>query len=154
LGPSDEIEGFPEGYAPLGKPLNLQPPGTIFKNPDDFNDLRPPIKIFIPCPGFLDASGISVFLYDEVNHSWVLAENAKGNIQLEAEDWLAAKPVLHDYDQANDTPARIEVQLYHFSGAQAGVPAGASGGGSAGVIAGGSAGGGCFISALRGGNEE
>jgi len=142
LGPSYLIDGFLDAYIPVGKPLNLQPSGATFKDPKDPNDLRPPITIFIPCPGFPDPSGLGVALYDEVNDSWILAWDGVGNIQSAAEDWLAAEPIPHDYDPVNDNPATIEIQLYHFSGAQAGFEppntlSGKEGGG-----------GGCFVDTL------
>ena len=119
LWPSDLIDGFLDAYIPVGKPLNLQPSGATFKDPKDPNDLRPPVTIFIPCPGFPDPSGLGVALYDEENKLWILASDGAGNIQPAAENWLAAEPVPHDYDPVNDNPATIEIQLYHFSGAQA-----------------------------------
>ena len=51
----------------------------------------------------------------------------------------------------NGNPSTIEIQVYHFSGVQAGVVGGASASsGSGSVVAGGSGGGGgCFISTLQ-----
>ena len=140
LGPSDLIDGFIDTYIPIGKPLNLQPSGKIFKDPDDPDDHRPPVIIFIPCPGFPDPSGLGVGLHDEVNDSWLLAWDGAGNIQSDAENWVAAKPIPHDYDPANHNPATIEIQLYHFSGTQAAL-------GDRNTLSGKEGGGGCFIDA-------
>ena len=140
LGSSDLIDGFVDAYIPIGEPLYLQPSGKIFKDPDDPADHRPPVMIFIPCPGFSDPGGLGVALYDEVNDSWILAWDGEGAIESAAEGWLAAEPIPHNSDQTNDTPATIEIQLYHFSGAQAAL-------GRSNIVGGKENGGGCFVSA-------
>ena len=142
LGSPDLIDGFVDAYIPIGETLNLQPAGKIFKDPDDPDDHRPPVTVFIPCPGFLDPSHLAVALYDDQLHAWTLAWDGTGSIQSAAQDWLAAEPIPHNYDQANDTPATIEIQLYHFSGAQAALEFSS-------LLSGKEGAGGCFISAAE-----
>ena len=51
---------------------------------------------------------------------WVLACDASGNVTVDGEGWMApGSRVNHNFtdDPANDTSI-IEIQVYHFSGAQ------------------------------------
>jgi hypothetical protein len=119
--------------------LNLQPSGTHFS---------PAVTLFIPTPGHSDASVLGIYYYDDTQGQWFLAHDADDNpdiVQPEAVGWLVAgSRVNHN----TGNPSKIEIQVNHFSGVQAGVVAGASGSGGS-VVAGGSGGGGCFISALQ-----
>ena len=105
--------------------LNLQPP-TVFDTP---------VTIFIPCPGHPYASTLNIYRY--TGTSWVLACDVFGNVQSGGEAWMVpGTRVNHD----NGSPSTIEIQVYHFTGVQAGfssVSAGRSTGEVAGV--------GCFI---------
>jgi hypothetical protein len=129
FGPVDEVPQAPG----LGVPLNLLPP-AVFPNPVTLN---------IPCPGYKDVSGLSVYYYD--GREWWLACDAAGNVAPEGEGWMVpGSRVNHNEDQ--NRPSHIQVQVYHFSAAAAGeapeasTPMANSGSGSGS--------GGCFISTL------
>jgi hypothetical protein len=112
------------GVSGVAVPMNLQPP-AVFDTP---------VKIFIPCPGYTDVSSLNIYYYN--GSSWALACDAAGNVQAGGDGWM----VLGSRVDHNETvPATIEIRVYHFSGAQAGLFSGVSGGSSGG-------GGGCFIS--------
>jgi subtilisin family serine protease len=123
LGPTDEIPPVNlTGVSGVAVPMNLQPP-TVFDTP---------VKILIPCPGYADVSGLSVYYFNGSN--WALASNAAGNVQPGGDGWMVPGSRVNH----NETdPATIEIQVYHFSGAQAGSFSGGGGGGGGG--------GGCFI---------
>jgi hypothetical protein len=94
---------------PVGSGMNLQP-GTVFSTP---------VKLSIPCPGYDDVSMLNVFLYN--GREWVLACDASGNVTEDGEGWMVpGSRVNHNFadDPVND-PSTIEIQVYHFSGAQA-----------------------------------
>ena len=136
FGPLGEIPGLDlAGVVPMGDaPMNLQPP-TMFTIP---------ARIFIPYLGYTDVSGLSIYLYKYNEGTgymeWVLACNANGNVQPGGEGWMVPGSRVNH----NDTdPPTIEIQVYHFSGAQPG-----DGGDNDGVDNGGGSGGGgggCFI---------
>ncbi len=129
FGPLDEVPAINlSGTNSVAVPMNLQPP-TVFDTP---------VKLFIPCPGYSDVSGLSVYYYN--GEDWVRACNANGDVLSEGEGWMVPGSRV---DHNNGSPSTIEIQVYHFSGAQTGFssasPPPADGGG-------GSSGGGCFIS--------
>lgn len=142
LGPTDEIPDLRQMLADVqgvGMPLNLQPSGTHFS---------PPVLLLIPCPGYSDAGVLDVYYYDDDREEWFLAhdaDDAPDVVQPDAVGWLVPDSRVNH----NETyPTTIEIQVYHFSGVQAGTFASASGG-SGSVVAGASGGGGgCFISAI------
>jgi hypothetical protein len=126
FGPMNEIPALNiSGVDAVGVPMNLQPP-TVFNTP---------VTIFIPCPGYQYASTLSIYRY--TGTSWVLACNASGTVQSGGEGWM--KPGSR-VDHNLGSPSTIEIQVYHFTGVQAGSP-GVSIGGSTDAAAGG----GCFI---------
>jgi hypothetical protein len=95
----------------VGLPLNLQP-AAIFSSAGY-------VSINIPCPGYEDASGLSVYCYD--GGRWFLACDKHGTVLPEAADWMAAgSRVNHN----NGDPSSIEIKVRHFSGAQAGFAGG------------------------------
>ena len=106
LGPTNELPPFEAGVEAVGVPMNLQPP-TVFTTP---------VKIFIPCPGQPDVSALSVYLYNGTD--WVLACDAGGNVQPGGDGWMVPCSRTNHND---GTPSTIEIQLYHFSGVQAGL---------------------------------
>ena len=129
FGPVDEIPEIDlPGVESVGMPMHFQPP-TVYDTP---------VKVFIPCPGYTDVSSLSVYYYNGTNS--VLACDADGIVQPAGEGWMVpGSRINHN----NGNPSTIEIQVYHFSGIQAGtasVSDGSSvdGGDSA-------AGGGCFI---------
>jgi hypothetical protein len=95
--------------SPTGNSMNLQPP-TVFNTP---------VKLFVPCPEYDDVSMLSVFLYN--GQEWVLACDADGNVTADGEGWMVpGSRVNHNFaDDPVNGPSRIEIQVYHFSGAQA-----------------------------------
>jgi hypothetical protein len=125
LGPTDEIPAVNlSGVSGVAVPMNLQPP-TVFNTP---------VKIQIPCPDHTDVSTLNVYYYNGA--SWALACNAAGNVAPGGDGWMVPGSRVNH----NETdPATIEIQVYHFSGAQAGSFSGVGGGDGGG--------GGCFISA-------
>jgi len=135
FGPLDELPPFNvSDVDAVGVPVNLQPP-TVFNTP---------VKIFIPCPGYVDVSGLSVYFYNGTG--WILACDATGNVQAGGEHWMVpGSRINHNSNE----PSTIEIQVYHFSGVQAAstspppspAPPDPEGGGAGG----GGGGGGCFI---------
>jgi hypothetical protein len=122
------------GSGAVGIPMNLQPP-TVFDVP---------VRIFMPCPGYTDVSRLSVYYYNGSN--WVRAADAAGNVLTGADGWMVPGSRVNH----NETdPATIEIQVYHFSGAQAGTFSAGGGGGSGGGGGGGSI---CFITAAAHGS--
>lgn len=128
FGPTDVLPALSGG---VGVPMNLEPTGWSFDVP---------VKIYIPCPGYIDVSDLCVFFHNGV--SWVQACNSFGIVQPGGENWM----VPHSRKNHNGgEPSTIEIQVYHFSGVQASSstapsadPTGRSGGTGGG-------GGGCFV---------
>ena len=128
FGPTDEIPPVNlSGVSGVAVPMNLQPP-AVFDTP---------VKILIPCPGYADVSELNVYYYD--GSSWMLVVDAAGNVQPGGVGLVEPGSRVNH----NETdPPTIEIQVYHFSGFQAGSFSGSGGAGG---------GGGCFIStAARG----
>jgi subtilisin family serine protease len=124
FGPLSDVPAVAlSGVRAAGLPLNLQP-STFFTTP---------VKLIIPCPDYADVSGLNIYYYD--GSRWALACDAAGNVQPGGDGWMVPGSRV---DHNETDPATIEIQVYHFSGAQAGLFSATSGSG------GGS--GGCFIS--------
>jgi hypothetical protein len=106
IGPSEEIP--PMGVAEAaGVAVNLLPP-AVFPNG---------VKVTIPCPASIDVSTLSIYYYD--GEKWVLACDSAGNVLPDGEGWMVpGSRVNHNQDQ--NSPAYIEIQVYHFSAAAAG----------------------------------
>jgi hypothetical protein len=136
FGPLDEIPPLDIADVDgVGVPMNLQPP-TVFNIP---------VKLFIPCPEHKDVSELSVYYYNGID--WALACDASGSVQAGGEGWMVPNSRAN---HNNGSPSTIEIQVYHFSGAQAGSPTTPA---STGGVVGG--GGGCFIAtAAFGSNME
>jgi hypothetical protein len=111
LGSSNDIPSVNlPGVVSVGIPLNLQPSGTYF---------NPPVKVFIPCPGYGDVSSLNVYYYDDDTLQWYLANDADDPfmVQPDAVGWMVpGSRVNHN----NGNPSTIEIQVYHFSGTQVG----------------------------------
>jgi hypothetical protein len=147
LGASNDVPSVNlPGVGSVGIPLNLQPSGTYF---------NPPVKIFIPCPGYGDVSGLNVYYYDHDTLQWYLANDADDPfmVQPDAVGWMVpGSRVNHN----NGNPSTIEIQVYHFSGTQAGSTS--SGGsspsdgtdlsGGSSLSSGSDSSGGCFIGVI------
>jgi len=130
------------GFNAVGLPLNIEtePKGVPFTTP---------VKIFIPCPGFSDVSSLDVYYYED-GSGWVFASDAddSNTVQPEAVNGMVAGSRVNHNDGDLST---TEIQVYHFSGVQAGSSVSALGSGSSS----GSGGGGCFIAtAAFGSNME
>ncbi|GAG92317.1 unnamed protein product, partial [marine sediment metagenome] len=98
FGPIDEIpELNVSDTDAIGIPINLQP-ATVFENP---------VTIFIPCSGISDPSTLNIYYYNP-SLGWLLASNESG--------WLVPDSRVN---HPETTPPTIEIQVYHFSGAQA-----------------------------------
>ncbi|MEJ2223327.1 MAG: hypothetical protein P8X80_21310, partial [Desulfobacterales bacterium] len=106
FGSLDEIPPLNvSGSGAVGVPMNLQPP-TVFDNP---------VRIFIACPGYTDVGGLSVYYYN--GSSWARASDATGNVLPGGDGWMVPGSRV---DHNETDPPTIEIQVYHFSGAQAG----------------------------------
>lgn len=143
LGPSGDIPSLHQSVQDVqgvGLAVNLQPSGTDF-TPDN-------VKIFIPCPGYSDPSGLNIYFYDDLGGAdWILAWDGSEQVMtIPGHDWLAAPPIPHG--PVGNTMATYEVIVKHFSGAQAAAPAGPT------LSGGGGGGGGCFVSTARRGVLE
>jgi len=124
FGPPEEVPPLSEGGA-IGAPVNLLPP-AVFPNG---------VTITIPCPGYNDVSALSIYYYD--GEKWILACDSAGNVTREGEGWMVpGSRINHSKDKG--TAAYIEIQVYHFSAAAAGVS-------TYGTTSNGS----CFISTLQ-----
>jgi hypothetical protein len=105
FGPSDGIEEINlVGIRAAGPPLNLTP-HTVFDNP---------VKLFIPVVRAVDITTAGLAYHDGTQ--WLPAADADGNIFAGGEGWLVPGSRVN---HAETNPALIEVQVYHFSGAQA-----------------------------------
>jgi hypothetical protein len=144
FGPLGELPTFNvSGMEGIGVSMNLQPP-TVFTRP---------VKIFIPCPGQNDVRDLSIFHYNGID--WVLACDANGNVQPDGEGWMV--PGSRE-DHNNGNPPGIEIEVFHFTGIQAGLPESSGGGtsnsdGGGSPSGGGGSSGGCFMEMLRNGKE-
>jgi hypothetical protein len=126
FGPLNELQGvIATTVNPVDLPMNLQPP-TVFNTP---------VKVFIPCPGYTDVSGLTVYIYNGTG--WAPACAPNGDVLAGGEGCI--KEGTRRNHNIAGVPL-IELQLYHFTGLQAAqvtptppVPPGGGGGG------------GCFI---------
>ena len=96
------------GVNPVGVRMNLQPSGATF---------NPHVTIFVPCPGYSDVSGLDMYYYNDT--SWVLANDADDPdiVQPDAVGWMVPGSRENHH---SGTPSTIAIQVYHFSGVQAG----------------------------------
>jgi hypothetical protein len=138
LGNSGDIPGVNlPGVFRVGIPLNLQPSGTYF---------NPPVKIFIPCPGHTNVSNLNVYYYDHNTLRWYLANDADDQyrVQPDAVGWMVPGSRVN---RNNGDPSTIEIEVYHFSGVQAGSSTGDTNSTNPSFtsVDSGSGGGGCFI---------
>ena len=107
FGPINEIEGVvAAGMEEVGAPLNLLP-HTVFNKP---------VKVYIPVPDGFDITEIGIYYHNGVE--WLPACDKYGNLLPCAEGWMVAGSRVNHME---NSPPLIEIQVYHFSGAQAGV---------------------------------
>jgi len=105
FGPVDEIESlaFSGGQA-VGMPLNLMP-HTVFNRP---------VKLYIPFPEGTDITDLDIYYHNGVQ--WLAACDAEGNILPGGEGWMVPGSRAN-YPELS--PPQIEIEVYHFSAAQA-----------------------------------
>lgn len=105
FGPLKAIEEINlEGIRAAGVPANLMP-NTVFDTP---------VTLFLPV--FEDADIRSVGLAYHDGTQWMPAADADGNVLSAAEGWMVpGSRVNHE----QSSPPLIELQVHHFSGAQA-----------------------------------
>lgn len=114
IGPAGEVPPLDlSGIQGVGIPVNLQPP-TVFSEP---------VIIHIPCAGFTDVAELNLYFHNGIQ--WQLACDTAGNVQPGGEGWMVPGSRV---DRNDLDPAVIEIQVYHFTGVQAGMP------GSGGVV--------------------
>ena len=89
-----------------GEALNLQPP-TVFNMP---------VKVLIPCLGYRDVTGLSIFLFNGLN--WVRACDSQGNVLPDGEGWMVSGSRVNHNGGA---PSAVEIKVHHFSGVVAGM---------------------------------
>jgi hypothetical protein len=137
--PLDEIPSLDLPYVmPVDQPVKLGPPNV-------FND---PVTLILPISNADAVGDLSIYLYD--GEEWVYAVssyNSGGIIQPGGEDWVV--PGSLTYDDTGATPY-LELQVYHFSGIQAGLFSGLPLVG----IDDAEASSGCFIGTMAGGSPS
>jgi hypothetical protein len=105
FGPLDGIEEINlDGILAAGQPVNLIP-HTVFDVP---------VKLFIPVADGVDITTAGLAYHDGTQ--WLAAADADGNVLSDGEGWMVPGSRVN---HAETRPALIEVQVYHFSGAQA-----------------------------------
>ena len=113
FGPDDEIEALnlydAEG---IGSPLNLVP-HTIFHTP---------VKIMIPFPEGTDIANMDIFYHNGVE--WLPACDPDGKVLPGGRGWMVPGSRVNHYAAS---PPLVEIQVYHFSGAQGGFVVASSG---------------------------
>jgi hypothetical protein len=101
---SDAIEDVDlEGFEPVSRPLNLSP-HTVFDTP---------VTVLVPVPEEVDIRSVGLAYYDGTQ--WLPAVDPDGNVLAGGEGWMVSGSRVNHPDES---PALIEVQVYHFSGTQ------------------------------------
>jgi len=105
FGPMGEIEPLVrDGEQAVGNPLNLMP-HTVF-------DI--PIKLFLPFPESTDITNLDIYYHNGVQ--WLAACDADGKILPGGKGWMVPGSRVNHPEQ---TPPQIEIEVFHFSAAQA-----------------------------------
>jgi hypothetical protein len=105
FGPMDEIEPLAlGGEQAVGSPLNLMP-HTVFNRP---------LKLYIPFPEATDITSLDIYYHNGVQ--WLAACDAGGNILPGGKGWMVPGSRVNHPEQI---PPQIEIEVYHFSAAQA-----------------------------------
>ena len=105
FGPIDEIESLAlSGGQAVGIPLNLMP-HTVFNRP---------LKLYIPFPEGTDIADLDIYYHNGVQ--WLAACDAGGNLLPGGEGWMVPGSRVNRPEQI---PPQIEIEVYHFSAAQA-----------------------------------
>lgn len=93
-----------EGIRVAGAPVNLMP-HSVFNTP---------VTLFLPLSEDVDIRTVGLAYYDGTQ--WMLAADADGNMLSGAEGWMVPGS---RFNHEQSSPPLIEVQVYHFSAAQA-----------------------------------
>jgi hypothetical protein len=93
-----------EGIQAAGAPLNLMP-HSVFNTP---------VTLFLPVFEDVDIRTVGLAYYDGTQ--WMPAVDTDGNILSGAQGWMVPGS---RFNHAQSSPPLIEVQVYHFSAAQA-----------------------------------
>ena len=105
FGPTDAVESTNTFHGnSLGLPLNLTP-HTVFNHP---------VKLFIPYPPAMSVNQLYIYYHNGVK--WLPACDAEGNLLPGGEGWMVPGSRVNHTDQI---PPLIEIEVYHFSAAQA-----------------------------------
>jgi len=105
FGSVDEIEPVAFGTEQaIGVPLNLMP-HTVFNNP---------VTLYIPFPDETDVTQLDIYYHNGVQ--WLAACDAGGNLLPGGEGWIVPGSRVNHPQQI---PPQIEIEVYHFSAAQA-----------------------------------
>ena len=105
FGPLDEIEPLaPGGEQAVGSPLNLVP-HTVFNRP---------LKLYIPFPEATDITSLDIYYHNGVQ--WLAACDVDGNLLPGGKGWMVPGSRVNHPEQS---PPQIEIEVYHFSAAQA-----------------------------------
>jgi hypothetical protein len=105
FGPIDEIKPAALGAGQaIGVPVNLMP-HTVFNNP---------VKLYIPYPDQTDVTQLDIYYFNGIE--WLAACDSGGNVLPGGEGWMVPGSRVNHPDQV---PPQIEIQVYHFSAAQA-----------------------------------
>jgi hypothetical protein len=105
FGPADGIDEINlAGVRPAGPALNLTP-HSVFNIP---------VKLFIPVAEDIDIAAAGLAYHDGTG--WLPAADADGNVLAGGEGWMVPGSRI---DHRETRPALIEVQVHHFSGAEA-----------------------------------
>jgi hypothetical protein len=93
-----------EGIEAAGMPVNLMP-HTVF---------NAPVTLFLPISADADIRSVGLAYHDGTQ--WMPAADADGNVLSGAEGWMVPGSRIN---HAQSSPPLIEVQVHHFSAAQA-----------------------------------
>ncbi len=105
FGPVDEIESAVNvGKQAVGIPLNLMP-HTVFNRP---------VKLYIPFPDGIDTDKLDIYYHNGAR--WLPACDADGNILAGGKGWMVPGSRIN---HASQNPPVVEIEVYHFSAAQA-----------------------------------
>ena len=88
----------------IGVPLNLMP-HTVFNNP---------VKLYLPFPDTADVRELDIYYFNGAE--WLPACDAGGNVLPGGEGWMVPGSRV---DHPAQVPPQIEIEVYHFSAAQA-----------------------------------
>jgi hypothetical protein len=105
FGPIDEIDSvIDSAEQPVGTPLNLMP-HTVFNRP---------VKLFIPFSEEADTEDLDIYYHNGAR--WLPACDADGTILPGGKGWIVPGSRVN---HATQDPPLVEIEVYHFSAAQA-----------------------------------